>query len=133
MPTLIEVTLEEVNGGDEIVYTFQGQGAVSWSLRPVAEAIAHGGLGVQHVAGSTIIQVDLAGVGPSPENREADEPRRLANAGLGNVVEVVEMPLSGSVAQSFIGLRQNASNVEVHHRTDGEHAQLVVTIEGEHT
>ncbi|RVW06079.1 hypothetical protein [Rhodococcus spongiicola] len=131
MPTLVEVALEEMNGRDQIVYTLDGQGTVSWTLRPVAVAIAYGGRGVQHVAGSSVIQVDLAGVGPPPVESEADDPRRLVSAELEHVVEVIEMPRSDSVAQSFVGLRQNASNVEVHHRTDGERVQLVVAVEGE--
>lgn len=117
-----------MDDGDAIVYKFQGQGNIGWSLRRVVEAISYGGHGIQDVSGNAIIQVDLTEVNFPPSGRAAGQPRRLMNEVLENVVEVVEIPQSDSVAQSFIGVRADTTSVAVSERTSDEGAQLVVTV-----
>lgn len=123
---LTSIDLNQSEIGEEVVYHFQGTGRIAWSLRPVSEAIAYGGRGVQSVSGNAIIQVDLAEVkvaGPA----DGDLNRYVANA-VGNVVEVIEMPQFDRVSQSFIGLRTSETRVDVSQRTTSDGAQLVVAM-----
>lgn len=124
--TLASIDLNQSEVGEEVVYQFQGTGRIAWSLRPVSEAIAYGGRGVQSVSGNAIIEVDLADVKVSGPV-DGDLKRHVADA-VGNVVEVIEMPQFDRVSQSFIGLRTSMTRVEVSERTTSDGAQLVVAL-----
>lgn len=105
-PILEKVRIEGTGASNAIVFELSGDGMVGWSARFVEVPFSRGSDAPVPVSGSCILQLDLSGVDTAGSQHEKDSPARLSPEGNASVVvEALNYPSSGTIAQSFVGTR----------------------------
>lgn len=100
-PSLLDVDIERPDQSAQVSYQLAGDGNLGWTVRFVEEAVEYGSSNSLTVAGSCILQVDLAGVAGGASDTGT---QRLADPSINEIAEVLLIPLRDNISQSFIGI-----------------------------
>lgn len=126
-PVLEKVRIEGTGASNTIVFELSGDGMVGWSARFVEVPLLRGSDAPVPVPGSCILQLDLSGVDSVRSQHEEDSPARLSPEGNASVVvEALNYPSSGTIAQSFVGTRTVDPTVTF--EASAEHGTLAITL-----